>query len=102
METMVQIVGVGISIDDFWKKIREIIRDELNTNPSMLQQAPEQHPLDYSIKQARAALADKGKPPIDYKTFRKHLRLNGIQPYRTVGRTKYYLHKDLFKTQTFK
>lgn len=87
----------GVSATDFWHEIRKIIREETNVQPEK-----EQHPIDYSVKQARVALADKGKPPIDYKTFRKHLRLNGIQPYRTVGRTKYYLHKDLFKTQTFK
>ena len=59
-------------------------------------------PVDYSVKEARVALAEIGKPPIDYKTFRKHLTLNGIQPYRKVGRIKYYLHSDLFKSQTFR
>jgi hypothetical protein len=87
----------GLSANEFWQEMRKIIREETNIQPEK-----EQVPVDYSVKQARAALADKGKPPIDYKTFRKHLRLNGIQPYRTVGRTKYYLHKDLFKTQAFK
>lgn len=59
-------------------------------------------PIDYSVKQARVALAERGKAPIDYKTFRNYLKLNGIQPYRKVGRTKYYLHSDLFKSQAFK
>lgn len=92
---MIQIVGIGI--DEFWQEMRKIIREETSVQPGT-----DKHPVDYSVKEARTALAERGKPPIDYKTFRKHLRLNGIQPYRKVGRTKYYLHSDLFKSQTFK
>ena len=92
---MVQIVGVGISIGDFWKKMREIIREELKGNPSMLQQT-----LNYKEYNTQEAMETLGYK--DHRYFKKYLTRNNIAPNRKAHNKKYYLHSDLFKSQTFK
>lgn len=92
---MVQIVGVGISIDDFWEKMREIIREELKGNPAMLQQGLDNK--EYDTKEAMGILGYK-----DHRGFKGYLIRNNIVPNRKAHNKKYYLHSDLFKSQTFK
>lgn len=93
MESMIQIVG--ISIEDFWEKMRAVINDELKGNPAMLQQASDN--AEYSTTEAMAKLNMK-----QHATFKRYLKRNNIICNRKQGKVKYYLHAHLFKSQTFK
>ena len=85
MEAMIQIVGMPM--EAFWAEMDK----RYGVAP------PADTDVEYSTTEAMEKLNMK-----QHATFSRYLKRNNIICNRKQGKVKYYLHSQLFKTQTFK
>lgn len=85
---MIQIVGVPY--DQFMNDLADVILKKQSVSI----------PVQDKEYDTQSAMKELGY--LDHRGFKKFLTKNGIVPNRKAHNKKYYLHSQLFKTQTFK